>query len=520
MNWIKKHKILTAIIALGVILGVSSLLFPKDDETANMVEEKVTRRDIVTYNSFVGNLTLEEQRSVIAKASAQVTEVMVEKGQYVQAGDVIATLDSTTLDNNINVRKASLAQTQSTANLNVADAQRTLDNYKEQVDKYLNPQIQAAYNSLDSAKRNMDEAQYNYDKTVKSINDLKSTRDNAKNKLDSLKAQEIELNNQRDALNARINELKAKKDAEGLTTEEEAELTDKETVQLPAVDASLASLGLEIPNAQMAYDSANAAYEAAKPADVMHQVETTLASAKEKYNEAYCNVESVLLQSNQTVANYEANITKAKNSANTTSSQIELNNLIKTKEDYTIKAPVSGVITVLNIQTGSMVNTGSSVATVANLNEMKVAIKIDEYSVLNVHEGDDIQIYIDSIDKSYTGTLSWVSDVATVQNGVSYYEAEATMNADDMVKSGMSVEVRLTRNDERNVVSVSVDALNYHEDNTCYVLKKDGNKTEETDVEVGASDGQYVQIVSGLEEGDIVMVKPSFKMMTIQTGGN
>lgn len=159
-----------------------------------------------------------------------------------------------------------------------------------------------------------------------------------------------------------------------------------------------------------------------------------------------------------------------------------------------------------------MVSGGSSVATISNLSAMKVAINVDEYAILDTGEGSAVTIVVDSIGKTYAGTLSKVADVAQLNNGVSYFAAEVLFEAGEYVKSGMSVEVRLTTTDRPDVLTVSADALHYRTDGSAYVLVKNGKSQEERDVEVGVTDGSYAEILSGLTEQDTVLVSPTGEM--------
>ena len=69
-------------------------------------------------------------------------------------------------------------------------------------------------------------------------------------------------------------------------------------------------------------------------------------------------------------------------------------------KDYTITAPISGTITSLNIKDGDMAAAGTPAAVISNVDTMKIAIKVDEYSILNVEAGKPVLVYIDSIDST------------------------------------------------------------------------------------------------------------------------
>ena len=92
-----------------------------------------------------------------------------------------------------------------------------------------------------------------------------------------------------------------------------------------------------------------------------------------------------------------------------------------------------------------------------------------------------------------------------LSNRPARFEATVNFTSDDDVRSGMSVEVRLTKNDVHDVLIVPVDAINYRDNNEAYVNVKDakGNLIEK-DVTLGVSDGTNVEVLTGLEENEKV----------------
>ena len=161
MKFLKSHKILVLIVALVFFFGVSRLLRP-DDPTMGMATVTAELRDITTYNSFVGNVQPASERSILANASERVVEMLVEEGDVVQEGDIIARLDTSTLEYNIARQEISLASTETSNRYNLQDAQRNYANYKEALDAGLNSSLQSAQNQLDNAYYALMDAQTLY----------------------------------------------------------------------------------------------------------------------------------------------------------------------------------------------------------------------------------------------------------------------------------------------------------------------------------------------------------------------
>ena len=168
--WIKKHKIIV-ILLLAVIcaLLVKGIFFK--DETAGYAEETAEKRDIVTYNSFVGNVEPASDFNLAAQASEEVVQVLVEKGDKVKASQVIARLDTTAIDYNIRLQEATLKTTKKSNKYNISDAKRGYENYKETIEKGLNSSLESARTQMETAEKGVNDAQKEYNKAKSSIED-------------------------------------------------------------------------------------------------------------------------------------------------------------------------------------------------------------------------------------------------------------------------------------------------------------------------------------------------------------
>lgn len=507
-KFIKKH--IKAVIAAVVIVGVvAAFMLKGSGQAVNMAEEAPALRDIYTYKSFVGNVEPSTDTSVISKVSQQVTQLLVEEGDTVKKGDVIAVIDSSSVEQNIAKTELSLSSSQTSNSHNISDAERNYDNYKEALDGGLNSSLNSAQNTLDSAYNSLQQAKEDYDTTVWRVDNGVYAGTQAK--YDA----KASAQGTYDAAAGKVANLQAAYDAAKKTYEDAQNASENPANSLESLkqafldaESALNAGNAELESARIVLEQAQSDFAWARQ-EVVETKQAAIDSAQASYNTALKNYEVTQLSVNQQLESYEATLDKTKATSSTASTELELQNLKDSLEDYTIYAPCDGTITELNIAEGSMVSNGVSIATISNLSAMKVAINVDEYSILDTGAGSSVTIIIDSIGKTYEGTITRVSDTASLNNGVSYFEATVDFTADEYVKSGMSVEVRLTSTDKKGVLTVSADALHYYDDNTAYVLVKNGDTQEMRDVELGATDGNYVEILSGLEIEEIVLVTPS-----------
>ena len=179
-------------------------------------------------------------------------------------------------------------------------------------------------------------------------------------------------------------------------------------------------------------------------------------------------------------------------------------------EDCTVKAPMDGIVTSIKLKEGDMATAGMPVAVITDYGRMKIDIRINEYDLESSKEGDEVEITLNALEKDYKGKITKIARTATVENGVSYFEAEVEFDADGDVRGGMSVEVRLMINDLHQVTAIPSRAVQVRSDGTSYVqvIGADGKSFEERDIECGATDGTYIEVIKGVSIGETIMYMP------------
>ena len=509
--WIKRHKMITIAAAVIVILLLITSIFFKD-ETASYAQETAALRDIVTYNSFVGNVEPSTDFELVAQASEEAVSVLVKKGDKVKAGDVIVKLDTTSIDDNIALQEANLSTTQKSNKYNIADAKRNYENYKETIDSGLNSSLESSRMQMESAEKALKDAKEEYEKAKASID--KGTYESIQSvymqKEQAHRSYITARDSASEAYSYYLEARGAYNDAERDAASGSATAAESKA-SLPTLKQALASAEAQKNSAERAEDNAEGAYDDALTAfnnaktNILDKLDDAIESTQISYDNAAKSFEVVRLQVNQQLEGYEAMLEKTEALSDVSAAQIQLQSLRHTRDNYIITAPCDGTVTELHIEKGDMVTMGMPVATIANIDSMQVSIKVDEYAIKNVKVGSPVKIFIDAIEKEYEGRLIEVDKTASIEGGVSYFNAKVSFTPDEDVKSGMSVEVKLTRVNEQNTLSVSQECLKYREDNTAYVyVKNDGGKLVERDIKLGASDGVYVQVIEGLSEGDTV----------------
>ena len=208
---------------------------------------------------------------------------------------------------------------------------------------------------------------------------------------------------------------------------------------------------------------------------------------------------SILKIENESVENQA---TKARLSLN--DAQISISDLNDDLEQYAIKAPIAGKIIQKNSKAGDKLGLGSQsstnvMAVVADLSKFKLTINIDELEVSSLEVGQKATVTVDALDgQVFEGIVDNISIIGTSSNGVTTYPVEIVIPAPEGTKliPGMNVDAKIVIEEKENILLLPAAAINRGG-----TVTKDGKKVK---VEIGITNGNMVEIVSGLSEGDEV----------------
>ena len=155
-------------------------------------------------------------------------------------------------------------------------------------------------------------------------------------------------------------------------------------------------------------------------------------------------------------------------------------------------------------------NDGTTIASVANMNDLIFRGKIDETEVGKVYEGMPVKLTIGALQNlTFDATLEYISPKATEENGANQFEIKAAVKAPEGVKirSGYSANAEIVLERAENVLAIPESAIEFSGDSTfVYVLTKAGTPQEfrRQPVEVGMSDGIKIAIKNGIHEKEQV----------------
>ena len=176
-----------------------------------------------------------------------------------------------------------------------------------------------------------------------------------------------------------------------------------------------------------------------------------------------------------------------------------------------ITAPEDGIVSSIVSPSAVEAEAHSTLASLYVGDQKEMVVSVDELDIINVQVGQNADIAMDALtDKTYSAVVSKVSQIGTPNGGVTVYNVTLTIDGDENLKFGMNGTATIRIEEVNDVLLVPLTALNASRGESYVWLQSDDASGDEpgvrTAVETGLSDENYAQVLSGLNEGDVVLI--------------
>lgn len=179
--------------------------------------------------------------------------------------------------------------------------------------------------------------------------------------------------------------------------------------------------------------------------------------------------------------------------------------LIRLSSGTTLTADFDATVNVISVKKDDEVRNGEDLIQIADFEHMQVSFRVDEYDIGDVSVGERVTVTATATEKEFSSKVETINYISSSQGNVAYYTATANVDVDGGVYPGMQVTVTIPQEEAVDVVVLKADALSFNLENQAFVYYKDENDAlQQKNVEVGVSNGNYVEIRSGLSSGDKV----------------
>jgi RND family efflux transporter MFP subunit len=275
---------------------------------------------------------------------------------------------------------------------------------------------------------------------------------------------------------------------------------------LTRADAAVVRAGAEVQRAEDELRRAETAH------DIAHLSFQRLSAVAEKRAGLVAQQELDESQSRDLVT--EAQVASAKSALAATREQVNVNSAdtkkVKTLMEYTrVTAPFSGVITKRYADTGSMIQAGTASQTqampVVKLSEntmLRLILPVPESAVPSVHVGQQVEVKVPKLNRTFMGRVARFTGYLSAATRTMDTEVDVS-NPDLVLMPGMYAEVDLTLAHRNRVLTIPVTAI---DGNHQVMVITPNNRIEVRKLATGLESSDRVEVTSGLNEGDMVVV--------------
>ncbi len=529
-----KKKTLT-IVAVLILLAISAGCSGKAATEQERI--KVARGDIVQSVNADGELSLPQQRKLSFGVNGKIDVVNVEDGAKVAKGQVLAKLETASFERAVStaqlaVKSAEADRQQAEAGLRAAQADLKQAEYAVKVAQ---ADQQQAENGVKTAEANVQLADYGV-KTA--VANKEQATDNFRKitypytystfvfdipaAVDYLNATERQLAEARKGLQSGLTAdqyLQANRqmqDAQDSLANARLRLDRGQGADIFSSGIltvkdywTLRDAQLQMDKAQLALDTANGTLDIAR---------LNVDAAKSAYLKAQLGAQSAAAA----VDKAQAGVRTAEGVLGKAQVAVDVakNNLDTAKEsldDATITAPFDGVVAKVDIKAGDILTPVDYTRTIFELidpRRMEFTIKVDEIDIPGVAQGQEAAVSVDALPGAkLKGRVTFVSPLPVIQGGVVQYEVKIGFDVPEgsPLKAGMSSNATIATGQRSNVLLVPSRAITRNKAGKATVKLVVSGQAQERVVQTGVSNSADTEILSGLNEGDTILVERQAK---------
>jgi HlyD family secretion protein len=178
-----------------------------------------------------------------------------------------------------------------------------------------------------------------------------------------------------------------------------------------------------------------------------------------------------------------------------------------------IRSTIEGMVLDVPVKVGFSViqannfNAGTTIAIVADMNDMIFIGKVDETEVGKIKEGMNIELTIGAIDnEKFNAVLKYIAPKGKIENGAIQFEikADLLLKKDQFIRSGYSANANIVLDKRDSVLTIPEGMLKFEKDSAFVEIEKGEQKFEKRYVKTGISDGINIEITEGLTKADKV----------------
>lgn len=296
---------------------------------------------------------------------------------------------------------------------------------------------------------------------------------------------------------------------------------DKEVMVLPKIPGKVASIKSDV-GTKVKKDSVLFILDKEDVQKQVDQARKSVDAAKANYDRTKESIENAKANFERTKELYEqgavskSQYEQAELAASNTSldavkaqyeqAQLGFTQALDSLKDTSVKSPIDGVISVVNIEEGEMASNAQPSMTIIDMDRVYVEINVTENIINDLYLGQEVVVEIPAIsNKDTTGKIDKLSPAADAKTQL-YSVRVYIENNEHITKPGMFAKIKLNTDVREDVIAVKSEAVVQNGDKMVVYVVED-NKAVEKEIKTGLDTGIYVEISGGINKGENIVVK-------------
>ena len=490
-HFIKTHKkrCIAVVAAAAVLVAV---IVPRRSRSASAdlayTQEKLGRRDIVNVYDGSGTINAADSYTVKSLVTGTVLTADFELGDSIEKGDILYTIDISDVENNL-----------ASAQLSVEQAQRNYDDIADM--QNVRTRISGEVSSFAVAAGDAVQA----GQTVATIRDtsvMLLAVDFPAAEAQSFvagQAAQVMPDTTFEVLNGTIRSVSGADPAGDASL-----MTCTVTIAVPnAGSLTTAQAAVAQVNGVSSLNSAHFTYQ---------REETVVAAASGTVSELCVKEGSTVRQDDVILRITGKDLDKqTKNAADSLrAAELQMSSAEKTISHYTIDAPISGTIVDKKVKAGDKLSANDTamqnLCTIYDMSYLEMKLNVDELKIRSLEVGQEVDITADAVPgETYKGVISSILVAGTTANGSTSYPVTVRIDNMGELLPGMNATAKITTASVKNVLALPNAALV----RGSYVLvTKDSPSAANAETSMTAPDGYvYVKVTTGISDDDYIEVK-------------
>ena len=480
---------------LDPIIGKSAALTPAvSAQASEQTTVPVRAASTVEEVSAAGNLALAKKQAVVFEVNGLVSELYVQVGDEVEAGDLLVRLDS---------QEAERAVEQALLSVSTAQA-----NYNDKLDGGGLAEVEAAEASLRAAQANLEDVMAGpNDEEIASAQAALAAAQASYADLTAGPSQ-AELTQLATAMRkAQVAVAEAQTNYDKIAWQNNAGMTGEA--------AALQSATLDYEDALAAYEEATAPATAGNVQTAlsnMQSAQETLANLLDQPTVTQiASAESQVASAESTLKQLQAGgdssaIQTAR--ANLAQAQLDLDNAVADLANTEIRSPMAGTVLSLDLAHGQQVMAGTTAANIADVTDLELNVNVAEVDIEQVQVGQPVAITVDALPgQSFAGTVSQVAPASDPESGVVNYPVTIQLTDQNLggVRAGMTALATLQNQAAASGWLVPRTSVQTTNNNSQVAIVRNG-ATLNVPVTTGMIQGEWIVVESPeIQAGDQVI---------------